>query len=36
MVRHYLRGQEVPRYRREPLAGKLDPYKHYIERVAAD
>jgi transposase len=29
-VRRYLRGQEVPRYRREPRATKLDHYKQYI------
>jgi len=35
-VRPYVRGQEVPRYRREPRASKLDPYKQYLgERVKA-
>jgi transposase len=29
-VRRYLRGQEVPRYRRGPRATKLDSYKQYI------
>jgi transposase len=36
MVRRYLRGQGLPRYRREPRATKLDSYKHYLtERVRA-
>ena len=35
-VRRYLRGQKVPRYRREARAGKLDSYKRYLgERVKA-
>ena len=35
-MRRYLRGPEVPRYRREPRATKLDHYKQYIgERVKA-
>jgi transposase len=35
-VRRYLRGQEVPRYRREARATKLDSYKQYVgERVKA-
>jgi transposase len=35
-VRRYLRGEEVPRYRREARASKLDPYKQYLaERVKA-
>jgi transposase len=35
-VRRYLRGDEVPRYRREARATKLDSYKQYVgERVKA-
>jgi transposase len=35
-VRRYLRIAGLPRYRREPRAGKLDCYKPYIaERVKA-
>jgi transposase len=35
-VRRYLRSPGLPRYRREPRAGKLEAYKQYIaERVKA-
>jgi transposase len=35
-VRRYLRSPGLPRYRREPRAGKLEAYKQYIaERVQA-
>ncbi len=35
-VRRYLRVERLPRYEREPQAGKLDPYKRYIaERMKA-
>ena len=35
-VRRYLRGGEMPRYRREARATKLDSYKQYLgERVRA-
>jgi transposase len=35
-VRRYLRNEGFSRYKREPRASKLDPYKHYLdERVKA-
>jgi transposase len=35
-VRRYLRSNGLPRYEREARAGKLDPFKRYIdERVMA-
>jgi transposase len=35
-MRRYLRSPGLPRYQREPRAGKLDSYKQYIaERVKA-
>jgi hypothetical protein len=32
-VRHYLRGKRLPRYERELLPRKVDPYKHYIAKI---
>jgi transposase len=35
-VRRYLRGEGLPRYKREARPSKLDLYKHYLdERVKA-